>query len=357
MTEMWGIPDGSTFEDEFNRNFQKQFGEPANPDWVDPNSRTSSSASAAQQRGMSSADVQRMIDDAINGINEQNTARNRASAISMLNEFLSQWGMGELSGNVEGLITEWGNNPGVVADKLRQTDTYKQRFKGLLQLQSKGVTDIQNEAEYVRMESQYRQVFRDAGLQNYLGAAGSRDEIGAIAKLVGDYSISVDEVRGRVRDAQRIVTEDTPAEVRDSLQRYYNVSPSDLVGYMLDPARGSEQINRMANAAMAGGFAQRAGLNLDAATAGQIAGTYGDQDINTGQIRSQFTNAAGVRDATARLANIESTDLTDSEIVQSELDLDPNAKKKVAGLQSRERARFSGTSGVSSSSLSRSQGI
>lgn len=307
--------------------------------------------------GPSAADVQRMIDGALaRQAAEQKTQRDK-EAVAFLGDVLEQYGMGELKNSINDLVQQWGNSSSVIMNNLRQTDSYKTRFKGLLALQQKGITDVQNEAQYINLESNYRQVFRDAGLQSYIGDAGSQSEQDNIAKLVGDYSLSVNEVKDRVQDAQRVVQQDTPAEVRDSLQKYYNISPSDLVGYMLDPTKGKDQINRLANTAIAGGYATRAGLDLTSTAAGQVAGLSGTSDINTGGLSTQFTNAAVVRDATKRLANIESSDITDSEIVQSQMDLDAEAKKKVAGLQSRERARFGGTSGMSSSGLSRSAGV
>jgi len=48
------------------------------------------------------------------------------------------------------------------------------------------------------LESQYRQVFREAGLVNYLGVSGSQGEYNSIADLVGKFSLSVNEVQDRV---------------------------------------------------------------------------------------------------------------------------------------------------------------
>ena len=73
-------------------------------------------------------------------------------------------------------------------------------------------------------------------------------------------------------------------------------------------------------------------------------------------MNNEFVNAQGVRDATKRLAQIENTDLTDAEAVQSTMNLDANAVKKVETLQSRERARFGGSSSVVRGTLSRNSG-
>lgn len=280
----------------------------------------------------------------------------REAAGAFLRNVLSQYGLGDLAGSVDSLVQQWGTNVDVIAMKLRDTQQYKDRFKGLLALQSRGVNDVRNEAEYIQLETNYRQVFRDAGIQSYIGPAGSSAERDAIARLVGDYSVSVDEVRSRVTDAQRVVA-DTAPEVRDALQRFYNVSASDLVAYTLDPSRAKNRINEIANAAMIGGYAQRAGLDADVTAAERIAALSGANDVQLQALTPQLGVARQVADATQRLANIESTDLTDSEILLSEFDLDQNAEKKIKGLQSRERARFSGRSAVTADTLSRSTGV
>ena len=61
--------------------------------------------------------------------------------------------------------------------------------------------------------------------------------------------------------------------------------------------------------------------------------------------------------STKRLADIEKGLLSAEESALSTLDLDIEAKEKVRGLQSRERARFGGTSALTSASLSRGKVI
>jgi hypothetical protein len=287
--------------------------------------------------------------------NRQRQERDTAS--SFLRTILSQYNLDSLADQVDSLVTQWGTNTEVIAERLRQTEPYKQRFKGLLNLQQRGITDIRDEAEYLNLESQYRQVFREAGIQNFLGDAGSRTEQDAIAKIVGDFSLSVNEVRDRVTDAQRVVAE-TPQEVRDSLQRFYNVDPATLTAYVLDPQRTSSEIQRLANAAIVGGYAQRAGLDFGAGVSERIGELLGgERDIMGTQIEPQLSQIAQVQKATGRLAQLEKGTLTAEETALAELDLDAAAKQKVRGLQSRERARFGGTSGITAGSLSRAPSV
>lgn len=288
---------------------------------------------------------------------EEEDRQAREAASAFLTNVLKQYGMDGLAGQVSSLIQQWGSNTDVIALKLKDTQQYKDRFKGLLALQQKGITDVSNEAEYINLESSYRKVFRDAGLQSYIGDAGTANERDAIARLVGDFSLSVDEVQARVQDAQRIVADETPDEVKNALTRYYNVATSDLVAYTLDPAKAKNKINEMANTAIVGGYAGRAGLDASLSTARDIANaSAGDQDLNGAALMDRFASAKDIYSSTARLAQIEKGSLSNDDALNTEFNLNDEAKKRVKGLQSRERARFGGSSGFTTGSLSTNSG-
>ena len=276
----------------------------------------------------------------------------REDAKSFLNSMLAQYGLGSLTGEVDRLVNEWGTQTGVIAEKIKTTEPYKVRFKGLTAMQARGITDINNEADYIRLESNYRQAFREAGLQSFLGDAGAQAEIDSIARLAGDFSVSVNEVRDRITDAQRVIA-DTPQEVRDSLQRYYNVDPATLVSYVLDPTKTSSQVNRLANAAIIGGYGTRAGLDISLEGASGMSDLAQGNDLNLDVLQTDLAAARTIRDETKRLAQIEGQDLTDTEAFQAQLKTSTDAEQKVKRLQSSERGRFGGSSGFAKGALSR----
>jgi len=309
--------------------------------WADKAARESTAANAAEARRVKAAS------DKLEG--------ERTSARGYLNTLLSEYNMQSLAGQIESLIQQ-STNQDFLAEKVRETAEYKTRFKGLIDLQARGITDVRNEGEYLDLETNYRRVFREAGLVNYLGVSGSQGEYNSIADLVGKFSLSVNEVQDRVQDAQRVVR-DTPQEVRDSLQRFYNVDPATLVEYALDPTRTQNKINQLANTAIVGGYASRAGLNLDVAGAESIAGLSGSSDINVERFTVDAAAGRAVRDSTKRLAEIEKSTLSDTESLTASMGVDTEAKKKVTTLQSRERARFGGTSAIGSTTLSNARTI
>ena len=63
-------------------------------------------------------------------------------------------------------------------------------------------------------------MFRENGIQKYLGDAGSQAEIDSLAEIIGDYTLSVTEVADRISDAQRVVANTDP-NVRAALNTYY----------------------------------------------------------------------------------------------------------------------------------------
>ena len=304
-----------------------------------------------QPSGPSAAEVQAMIDNALAAQAAAQKRRKDQEAKAILTSRFKEFGgMEGLIGDLDRLIREWGNNIDVIMAKIPETETYKTRFKGLVDLRKKGVTDIRNESEYLGLEREYRSVFRESGMRDFLGEDGTQTQFDAIAELVSDYSVSVNEVRSRVNDAARVVA-DTSQETIDALQEYYGLDMATLTEYVLDPVRTQDKINQISNATLLGGGAARAGLDVGLSTAEKLSDVGGNQDMNAGVYQQQFTKAAVLRDATGRLAGIEDTTLTDSEVLESSMDLDAGAKKKVKGLQSRERARFGGSSGITSSSL------
>jgi len=287
---------------------------------------------------------------------EADNRRRDQEAKAYLTDLFSQYGgMQELVGQIDQLIRDYGNSPEVLVGKVRQTEPYKRRFKGLVQLQQQGVTDIRNEAQYLDLERDYRSVFREAGMRDFLGPDGTQTQFDAIAELVADYSVSVNEVRARVNDAARVV-QDTSPEVAAALEEYYGIDAATLTEYVLDPVRTQNKINQISNATLLGASAARATLDIDRATAESVADLSGNDDVNVGAFTSEFGKAAVVRDATSRLANIEGSELTDDEVVSAQLINDPYSTKKIRGLQSRERARFGGRSGITSSSLDTNRG-
>lgn len=245
---------------------------------------------------------------------------------------------------VNDLVAEWGgNNDTVIMSYLRDSDAYKTRFKGNAERIKQGYSAM-SEAEYIGVEDQIKKTMRGFGLD----AAFYSNE--RLASLIG-YDVSGDEVTDRLTKAKRIV-DSTDPNIKNSLVSLYGASLGDLVGYVLDPKLAAEGLQRKINAGVAYGVAKGNGLELDRSLSEQIGElTYGDERT----ARQSLGQAGELAKSVRRLQTIESDiNLTDADVVEQQFGLDAQAGRKVKTLQSRERARFSGSSGAFSGTLNSS---
>lgn len=264
----------------------------------------------------------------------------RQSASAYLTELLTQFGLQELIPTVNGLITEWGTNTGVIVSKLRGTEAYKQRFSGN-QLRIKNGYSALSEAEYLSTEDAIKSTMRKYGLTDDFYSRSK------LANLIGG-DVSPTEVDGRIGQAKRVIDNADP-NIKNSLVGLYGATMGDMLGYVLAPETALEVVQRRVNAGFASGIAQTAGIDLGLSLSEQVGDlTMGDERT----LRAQFANIGDLARSTSRLASIDNEQVTDRDVVRGEFGIDQQADQKVRRLQSRERARFSGQSATTSSTLS-----
>lgn len=280
----------------------------------------------------------------------------RKSAIDIANDMLAQYGLKDFGIDVQALVDQYGENTELYGVGIRNTETYKKRFDGLIKLRNSGNTyGITNEGQYLALENEYRTIFRQANLSSQITDASGSDYT-SIADLISKYNLSSEEVKSRISDAQRVVN-DTAPEVKAALRDFYNIGENDLLAYSLNPANAMDDINRKANAATFAGIARQSGLNVSEQYAREtMQNIYGAEDINRGNVQKALQTAASTQQETSRLAQIEGGTLSAEETISSTLGTSAEAEKKIRGLQSRERARFAGTSAISKGTLRRRGG-
>ena len=275
---------------------------------------------------------------------EAKEQRERQTAESYLTDLLTQYGLEDLIPTVSGLIKEWGTNTNIIVSRLRQTDAYKTRFKGNEQRIKNGYSAL-SESEYLSSEDAIKSTMRKYGLTtDYY----SRDKL---ANLIGG-DVSATEVDGRIGQAKKVIDNADP-NIKNSLVGLYGVGMSDMLGYVLAPETALEVVQRRVNAGFATGVARGQGIDLgsmgDTSLAEQIGDlTFGDERT----LRSQFDAIGGLARSTRRLSRIDQEEITDRDVVKGEFGIDSQAGQRVKKMQSRERARFSGQSATTSSTLS-----
>lgn len=180
----------------------------------------------------------------------------RQDAWSYLESVLNDYGLGSLSGFVQGVIQQ-GKSQDEVVQQLRTTKEYKQRFAAIEQRKAAGLPAI-SEADVVNFEKSATALMQSAGLPK--GFYDSTDDFTNF--LVKDISAS--ELSSRINDGYLAVM-NAPKEVRDQLGSLYGVTDGDLAAYYLDPDRTENLLKQRQAAAQASAAGVRSGfgaLNL-----------------------------------------------------------------------------------------------
>lgn len=264
----------------------------------------------------------------------------QVAAIDILKEAFIQYGLSSLIDDIDSYIQKGYTDPDTIELMLAKTDEYKKRFAGneLLRKAGKSVLPID---QYLSTERQMQQDFTEAGLPSQFG---SQDYI---AKIIGG-GVSVQEAKDRATAARDMVYT-TPQSVRDEYLRLYGVGAGDLTAAFLDPTVAEPIINDRIRKSTISGAARDQGVqsNLvnDIANATpditytQAAQGFAEaQQLGTrGQTLSQiYGDKYGIEEATKETFGLAGA-------AQAE-----TTKKKLA---SKERAAFSGSTGIRAGSL------
>ena len=254
------------------------------------------------------------------------------SAAAYLTSLLTQFGLEELIPTVSSLIKTWGTNDNIIISKLRETEAYKKRFAGNAARIKNGYNAL-SEAEYLSSEDAIKSTMRKYGLDK---AYSSRDKL---ATLIGG-DVSATEVDARIGQAKRVIDNADP-NIKNSLVALYGAGMSDMLGYVLAPETAVEIVQRRVNAGFASGVAATQGIDLGLGLSEQVGDlTLGDERT----LRAQFSTIGDLARSTQRLSAIDNENVTNQDVVRGEFGIDANADQKVKRMQSRERARFSGSS-------------
>lgn len=257
-----------------------------------------------------------------------------------LTELFRSYGLESLAPKIIEFIKQ-GFDGNTVAILLQDTSEYKERFKANETRRSKGLP-VLSPAEYLSVEQSYRQIMSSAGLP-----VGFYDQPEDFQKWIAD-DVSPQEVKTRVDVAVGLVNNIDPS-VRAYFQQWY--SKGDMVAYALDRTRATAVLERQAAASVVGGVAAGQGIQIDRDLSEQIAQTGIDQS----QARQGFGFVATERERAEMLSGFyaEEEGVDQDDLVREVFFNDAQAGQRRRRLASRERAAFSGRSGIGQSSLGR----
>jgi hypothetical protein len=277
--------------------------------------------------------------------------RQGKSAYDILFTEFNQYGLGSLIEPLKGLITS-GASSSELTLALRQTEAYKKRFAANAQRVASGLRAL-SEGEYIALEDGYQTIMRNYGIPSSFYAKDSMGRQEGFEKLIaGD--VKVPELEQRViLGKERVLN--GPPQTRQAFRQFFpSITDDDILGYVLDPEKGLQDIKRKVTAAEIGGAAIGAGLSTDLTRAEQLAG-YGI----TGDIARQgYSNIASGLERGRQLSGIYQQSPYNQQVAEQEVfNLEGGTeaareRKKLIGL---EKSTFGGKTGVTSGALSQNR--
>ena len=266
--------------------------------------------------------------------------RQTEDTIAVLTSRFSQFGLESLVPTIKRLAIQ-GATEATVTLELQNTAEYKQRFRANQARIAKGLS-VLNPADYIGLEDTYRQVLRSYGLAQF-------DNDAYVQQFIAN-DVSPSEVSTRIATASQRVKNADPATMT-ILKRYYNLNENDVIAYILSPEEQLPRIERQIAAAEIGLTAARQGFNVGAATAEQLAA----QGITQEEAKRGYATIAEILPTAQKLSDIYGDQLGQYGITEAEQEVFnslASAQRKRQTLAQREVAAFSGTSGLTRTSLS-----
>lgn len=261
-------------------------------------------------------------------------------AVVALQRLFRSYGLAELSDDIVNFIQQ-GYSADTVALMLQDTASYKKRFAGNDARRRAGLP-VLSPAEYLSVESSYRQVMESAGLPPKF-----YDSPKDFAKWIGD-DVSPTEIKSRVDSAVKLVDAVDP-EIRREFRRWY--SDGEMYAYALDRKRTAEILDRQVRAAEVGMNLRRSGVDVGRLTAERI----GALGIEGGAQQQGAAQAAQYEQGFGMLGSLAGVEYGDEAAAQDVFLNDEEAGKVRRGLASQERGRFAGSSGANETTLSRAR--
>lgn len=282
-------------------------------------------------------------------------AMQKLNLIAALRGFMQTNGMGALLGAMEKYVRAGYTGDAIwvmVREDPEYQAAYAARFAANSERAKLGLAEL-SPATYIELEQGYKTVMLNRNMPR--GLFDSQDDF---TRLIA-RDVSVNEVAARLDTALEYVNFDGNSAVKQQLRDIYGMSDGEMAAYVLDPDRTLDYVQRESNRAQrraaVGGAAVNTGIGVTAGVRDQISDVLSPtwQTAYT-QATQGFTAVATEAPQYQRLAKMSGLEGTTDELATEQFGLagaaGVTAKKKT--LASQERARFAGSSGLGSTSLS-----
>lgn len=269
---------------------------------------------------------------------EQMAADRAQSAFALMKQLLTQYGLESLSGRLQDLIQQGVTDQASLTLALQDTNEWRQRFVGNEKLRASGLP-VLSVAEYLATERSYAQIMKNFGLPE-----GFYDDPADFGDFIGN-GVGPAELQDRVQSYADLVNREDPAIKQQLLSM--GMSEGDLLAFTMDAERANPLIQKKYKTALIGAAARRTGVVADNAYAAKLAG----MGVTEQQAAQGYGTIAESLDDLDRLGEIYGIDYSQRDFESEVFEGNGEAARKRKRLASRERAAFSGSSGVTSGSL------
>lgn len=236
-----------------------------------------------------------------------------------------------------------GYSTDTIYQLLQETPEYKNRFAGN-ELRKKEGLPVLPPAEYLAVESSYRQILQTAGLPK-----GFYDQPSDFNDWIG-RNVSPSEIQNRVDLATQATVLANPS-YRQALN-LMGISDNDLTAYFLDQKRALPYLQKAAATAAVGAGALSQGLTFDKVYAEQLA----TQGVTAEQAREGYAQIGAELPELSKLGSIYGEEFNQRTAEQAVFEGQGQAITKRRRLASQERAQFGGAAGAARSGLSQRGG-
>lgn len=269
------------------------------------------------------------------------------NAYDLMQQMLTDWGLESLSSTVYDLLVQ-GYSQDNVSVLLRDTDAYKQRFKGN-QLRKQAGLAVLSPAEYLSVERSYRQLLRTSGIPE-----GFWDQQDDFTQLIAK-DVSPMELQRRVDISSTIasnIDENSRAYFHDTYGLdFSSLDRGQLTAYVMDADRGMDVINRALKGGRIAGAARGRGVALSQAQAEQFGAAA---DLN--QLDQQAAQYADVASRGGFLAGLYNGQYDAQRAGEDVFLGDTAAEQERIRLQKAERATFAGAGSSTQNALGQGPG-
>jgi hypothetical protein len=274
----------------------------------------------------------------------------RKSAFRILQDTFKQYGLDSLVSDIQGFMQE-GISPEEATLRLRETESYKTRFKGNEGRIAKGLAAY-SPGEYLQAEEQYRNILASSGLQDLATQENFNSLIGG--------AVSAVEVQDRVLNVFNRI-DNADSALKQQLGQYFgqygvndpSIQRSQIAKALLTGETTAQNLQRSLQKAQLRTGAAQYNVVIAEANIEQLQQQLEAQGVSDvyGTAQTGFRTLAETAPTTTKLAEIYKTDTAGLEQELQQEAFFGLASQRRKKLQEKEQAAFAGEAGTSQVSL------